>query len=403
MDANQIEARLKLGEDSATEFKSAVMASYIVDANDIAKEVAALANSGGGLLVVGVENDGTVTGTGTTEQTDLLFRQISQACERNIVPAITCRLLKVEVRDERVLAAEVPGYDANRPFLVRNIYYVRDGSVSRQARPAELERVVLSAGNVYLDEQPVEGSGFDDLHMEAVDALLSTVYGFQRSAHDDEGWDRLRRGHLAAVRGITTQGAPTVTGILFFANDPQRWIQDARVSIVRIAGAEFRADFLDKQEILGRVPDQVAGTLQVLTRLLPAPARVVGAERVDSPGPGGIPLEVLREAVVNAVVHRDYRAPSQIRVFVFDDRLEIVNPGGLLNKLTLENIRTGGISQRRNNSISSLLAKYGRREALGMGIFEMIRIMRKQGRPEPEFENLGHHFRMVLRIGPVSG
>ena len=81
-----------------------------------------------------------------------------------------------------------------------------------------------------------------------------------------------------------------------------------------------------------------------------------------------MPPLVLREAVMNAVCHRDFRAASQVRIFVFDDRIEIVNPGQLLNHLTLDSIRIGGISQRRNPVIASLLARAGGRENIGLGV-----------------------------------
>ena len=106
---------------------------------------------------------------------------------------------------------------------------------------------------------------------------------------------------------------------------------------------------------------------------------------------------MLREALNNAVAHRDYRAASQIRVFVFDDRVEIINPGGLLNRLTLDSVRLGGISQRRNPVVASLLARLAKRENLGVGVPEMIRLMSERGLPEPEFELPAGHFRVTLR------
>jgi len=115
----------------------------------------------------------------------------------------------------------------------------------------------------------------------------------------------------------------------------------------------------------------------------------------------GIPEKVLREAVLNAVAHRDYRAASQVRIFVFDDRVEFVNPGELLNQLTLEGIQLGGISQRRNPVVAALLARARRRESLGMGVLEMIRLMRERKLPPPEFSVAAGHFKVVLRLrGP---
>jgi ATP-dependent DNA helicase RecG len=88
-------------------------------------------------------------------------------------------------------------------------------------------------------------------------------------------------------------------------------------------------------------------------------------------------------------------------MFIFDDRVEFINPGALLNQLTLDSIRIGGISQRRNPVICSLTARLGRRELYGLGIPQMIRIVRERGLPEPEFSVEGGHFRVVLRREPA--
>ena len=169
------------------------------------------------------------------------------------------------------------------------------------------------------------------------------------------------------------------------------------MSVVRFKGTEISGEFLDKQEIGGRLPDQLQSATDFLNRHMVNPAQIQGMERVEK----GVPLEVLREALVNALVHRDYRASSQTCVFVFDDRVEIVNPGVLLNRLSLESIRLAGIKQYRNPLIVSLMSRMRRRESLGMGIPEMIRLMQKRGLPEPEFSLAGGHFRVVLRLQPA--
>jgi ATP-dependent DNA helicase RecG len=112
----------------------------------------------------------------------------------------------------------------------------------------------------------------------------------------------------------------------------------------------------------------------------------------------GIPPEVLREALLNALAHRDYRMASQTRLLVYEERVEISNPGDLLNRLTLESIRLG-VSQRRNVRIAALLARAHttRRESLGIGVPAMFTLMRERGLPAPEFRIEGGHFRVTLR------
>lgn len=265
MDTEALKRRISLGEDSATKFKSAAKAGFRLDADAVAKEIAALANSGGGELIVGVEDDGAVSGLGDSKQADQALALVAQP-------------------------------------------------------------------------------------------------------------DRCRHPH---VRQRSTAVAP-----------------DARVSAVRVAGTAFSGDFATRLEIPGRLGKQTDDAVAFLTNNTPAPARIQGMERSEQ----GIPEAVLREAMLNALVHRDYRAASQVRLVVFTDRVEIVNPGILLNHLTIESIRLGGISQRRNPVLAALLARARRRENLGFGVPEMLRLLHTHGFPEPEFEQAGGHFRLVIRL-----
>jgi ATP-dependent DNA helicase RecG len=105
---------------------------------------------------------------------------------------------------------------------------------------------------------------------------------------------------------------------------------------------------------------------------------------------------VLREAVVNAIVHRDYTIRSQIRIFVFDDRIEIMNPGRLPDTVTLDNILLG-IHVERNPILVTFLSRLGFVSRIGTGIPRMIRLMRQHGLPDPQFQIVDHEFRVVLR------
>jgi ATP-dependent DNA helicase RecG len=253
--------------------------------------------------------------------------------------------------------------------------------MAREATRDELVRM-LQSQNAYHDELPVDGATLDDLDLEAVDGYLRALY--------EPGAPARRDHYLRSLKCVEAGGVPTVSGLLLFGGDPQRWFPDARISAVRFPGASVSGEFADRKEIGGNLLQQLDHAMT----FAPAPARISGVERIER----GIPDVVLREALVNALSHRDYRAASQVRLFVFSDRLEIISPGGLLNHLTLDSIRIAGISLRRNPVISSLLARARRQESLGIGIPEMIARMRARGLPEPEFSVEGGHFRVVLRM-----
>lgn len=385
MKAAEVEARARLGEDSRTEFKSVSGANRLIDRDDAAKTICALANSGGGELFAGIEDDGTISGVGSPQQADRLIQHLAQICQQSLQPALLCKFLKVEVGGAVVVVVCVPGFSPDRPFRASSKYFVRDGTISREAAPAELIRLIQSTPDVHFDEQPIADATREDLDPEA-------IKGFLAAAYPGVPLDLTER-YLAALHAVDAAGVPTVAGILLFGREPQRFLLDAYTTAIRFRGTSISAEFLDRQEIRGRVPDQLDHALAFLTRHVLAPSIVEGVARREQ----GIPPMALREAVANALTHRDYRIASQTRIFVFDDRVEVMNPGILLNQLTLDGIRLGGVSQRRNPYLAAALARLARRENAGVGVPEMIRVMTERGLPEPEILLGEGHFRVILR------
>jgi ATP-dependent DNA helicase RecG len=386
MDAGRLQERLRLGEDSRTEFKSVARSNFDLHVDDLASEVAAFANSGGGQIFLGVEDDGTPTGTGTMAQADALMRKVVQACRDRVRPAIACEVVKSLVGDATVLVVDVPGFGPDRPYLVDGVLFVRVGAQRQRGARDDLIRITQSL-DFHFDEQPVRGAALDDIDERAVETFL-------REAYSEAPSTDMARRYLRTLGCLDEGDGPTVAGILFFGRDPQRWLPDATVSAVRFPGVDTTTEFLDRQELRGRLTEQFEGAAAFLSRHLSMPSRVEGWERRER----GIPPEVLREALLNALAHRDYRMASQTRLLVYEERVEISNPGDLLNRLTLESIRLG-VSQRRNVRIAALLARAHttRRESLGIGVPAMFTLMRERGLPAPEFRIEGGHFRVTLR------
>jgi ATP-dependent DNA helicase RecG len=395
VDTNVVAERLKLGEDSQTELKSVVRTGYKADPRKLGAAIAAFANSGGGQVFLGVEDDGTPSGVGTTQDADALMRQVTQICHDAVHPPILSRVLKVALDGHTVLVVEIRGFEPDRPYRAHGTYYVRDGNRNREATRDELVRLLQSADH-HFDEHAVVGTTLDDLDLDVVRDFIATAF---RSTVTREQ----ARARLWALKATDASGTPSVTGILFFGREPQAWLPDARISAVRVPGTQPTLDLADRQEIGGRLVEQIHGARAFLERHLAAAQRVIGWERERRVTPGRIPDRVLNEALVNAVKHRDYRATAQVRVFVYDDRVEIVNPGTLLNQLTLDSIREGGIPQRRNPVLAGHLGRVPLGEDLGFGVPEMLRLMREGGHPAPEFSLSGGHFRVVLRAARESG
>jgi ATP-dependent DNA helicase RecG len=379
------------GEDTFLELKGVAKNNYKVNGDNFAKAVTALANTRGGHIFLGVEDDGTVSGIGNGQQADALMRQVTQICQDKMQPPIVTTLSRVVVAEKSILVVEVPGFSPHRPYSVDGVFSIRDGNRSRPALGHELRRL-LESENFHYDERPVQGSSMDDLDSSIFQSFCQTAYGGHCQPDQVDPY-------LKALHSITDDNIPTVTGMLFFGQNPLRFLPDAMISAIRIAGTEISSEkIMDRKEIGGRLLDQIDVAMKFLQLHLPNPYSIVGLDRVER----GVPEFVLREALINAIAHRDYRMASQVRILVFDNRTEIINPGVLLNKMTLDSIRIGGMSQRRNPAVSGLIKLAFRRESVGFGVPEMIRVMRERGLPEPEFDLPGGHFRIILRMKGAS-
>ena len=231
MDLTELRQQIAAGEDSHFEWKSVVHAKGgLPDADDLAKALCSFANSGGGHLVLGVEDDGSITGIGDRAAADALQRHVSQIARRLDPPlAIDHSLYELEAR--RVLAIGVSPFQTGRPFSWKSRYYVRDGNLSRDAHRAELDRLFASQGTVTHDEQPVADAPLQELDAREVRELLTLAYPRFR---EEDTLKYLQSAHCAEG------GRLTVAGTLLFTSEPSRHVKGAIVSALRFDGEVAR-------------------------------------------------------------------------------------------------------------------------------------------------------------------
>lgn len=381
-----VAALIQAGEGTSTELKSTREQPH---PGSVRKAVCALANSGGGVVVYGVEDDGTVSGVGDRAASDLLQRLVVDAV-RHITPALTVKLSPHEIDGKRVIVVEVPGFLAARPFSAEGRYYVRDGPMSREAARHELQALFVAPERATFDEQPLDGLHVEDLDASAIDRVMSLGYA---------GQPRERRDALLrALHAFDAHRRVTVCGALLFAARPDEHVRDAYLTAIRFPGTAVTTSFVAEETIRGPLMDQIERAVAFLRAAVPAPSARVGTERQVQ----GVPPEVWHEAVSNAVAHRDYQVASQTRVFVFSDRVEIRNPGTLLNRLTIDGIRLGGVSQRRNPNVAAVLARARARENAGLGVPEIYERVRAAHLPEPVIDTSNGEFRLVVRTEAES-
>jgi len=374
VDALKIEELLRAietGEDAHLELKSVVASpGRLPDKDDVARELCGFANARGGRLVFGVEDDGRLSGIGDRAHADALQRHIASIA-RGLTPPLSVDQ-ELALHDEhRLLVVTVPAFLPDRPFKSRRALFIRDHNLVREMTREEERRAYDSVDRVTFDEQAIDRTTLDDLDLDQVDATFSAAYRGYRSEN--------RTAHLRAAHCV--EGAHlTVTGALLFTAEPTRWLRGAYVTCIQFEGTASSTATLANERVEGPLRAQLERTIEFILARVGEPSTRTDAERK----PTGIAREVWVEAVSNALQHRDYRSPSQTRVLAYADRVEIINPGELLNRLTVDGVRIAGTSQLRNPNLASVLARAGQRDNAGLGVPEIFQRVSEAGFGEPE-------------------
>ena len=346
--------QIRLGEDSAIEFKTIrFQGERIVGPKRdvLADELAAIANSGrAGVLVFGVDDKTRDINGIPVEHLDTVERFILEICEHSIEPPLHFYTFRLELPDllgepQPVLKVEIP-----RSLFVHRSpggYFRRVGSSKRPISPDVLARLFQQRSQARLirfDEQPVPETRFQDLD----EALWRRFLG----TRTDDPVVILRKMKILTEEESGEERV-SVAGILMCSRRPAQWLPSAFIQAVHYRGLRQDSNYqFDAQEIHGPVDEQVRTALKFVQRNMRVAARKMPA-RVEIPQ---FSLQAVFEAVVNAVAHRDYSVHgSKIRLFLFDDRLELYSPGSLPNTITIDSLALR--QSTRNELLTSLLAK----------------------------------------------
>lgn len=357
MDLIQLRERIATWEGLHTEFKE-----WPVHLDDLAAGLVAFANTDGGQLILGVSEQREIPGVGDA---DRVARSVDNAATNNCEPPIT--IVQETVRTEEgatVLVVNVPKGDM-RPYRTnRGIYYVRTSSGRRQASREELLRLFQATASLYYDETPLLRLSVEDLDLAAVSNFLG------ETGRGDLEVDLER---LLVNWSLLANGHPTVAGILLFGRNPQLHLPYAQINAARFPGTDSSFDPVDRKDLTGRLLDVIDQAERFLYLHLPIPHEIVGFEPEPKPE---LPKEALREAVVNAVAHRDYTIRGPVRLFIFDDRIELHTPGRPPNGVTAEAMRDG-VHVVRNPAVYARLSEVGLVTRAGTGIRRIIRLVRE--------------------------
>lgn len=382
---------LKNGENSGVEFKR-----DDIENHELAKELVAFLNFDGGAVLLGIEDDGTVSGTSRPN----LEEWVAELCRVKIDPPIVPHLSWVrEVETGKdvliVRVSQGPDKPYARVHNNRRTYFIRVGSTCREASREELERMFQASGRITYGLKPVPGATLEDLDSRRLRDYFVRVLGGSAPADAAvEEWERLLC-NLDLMTMSAGQAVPTIDGMLLFGRTPKRFLPQSGIRAVCYPGAtpdyatsadeELKGPLVPLCAADGSITESglVEQALDFVKRNTAPTAYLDGGQRVDRPA---YPPEVLREAVVNALVHRDYSiAGTDILLAVYSDRLEIQSPGRLPNTVTVEGMKAG-MRYARNQTLVNVMRDYRYVEFRGMGVRnKIIPGMRAHNGTEPEF------------------
>lgn len=367
---------LRRGENSFVEFKR-----DDVRPEKIAKAMSAMLNLEGGWILLGVEDDGRVSGLTRTE--DEAGQWVMNIAQNNVRPPAVPSWSCMTVEDGAVIGlVGVPPDGPGKPYRARIgnawLTFLRKGASSREASREEEGRLWQQAGIVHYEMKAVPGADMESLEQRLLANYFDTILRREVPAEYTE-WSRVL-SNLGILEDVGGRRA-TVAGLLLFARNPNRRLPQAGITAVAFPTAEKGYATIEEEVIRGPLVSRMSGRGRVvepgvIDRAISFVKRNVGARAWIHGGRrrrrSALPLGAVREAVVNAVAHRDYSIEvADVEVSLYSDRLEVISPGRLPNGITVERMREG-MRAARNGLVKDVLRDYRYVEHFGMGVRNRI-------------------------------
>lgn len=372
----EILQRIAAGETEQTEFKRGAG-----DLSPVGRAICAFANTQGGVVLLGVEDTGEIVGV--VENAEKVQERLTGFLQSGLSSPVTARTARCQDPKGWVHWVEVPRQRGFEPLGFEDRVWVRRGRSSVEPSPLELQDLYNTFGYIVTEERRIEAAGMRDIDLDAFRAYLNVLgLGTDEPPQPTEEQDLVNRGVLV---GLGAEARGTVYGVLAFGKDPQRFPQTRSfwIDCVAYAGTDRSAPAILTGEAKGRLDEQVeraVGWLRTFGRF--EQYRALFREEQEL-----LPTVVLREALVNAVAHRDYAIlGSKVLLEVFSDRIVVTSPGALPNTITPESVRAGGHPRSRNESMANFLLVRRLMEQRGRGWPIMLRRLREFNGAEPMLE-----------------
>jgi ATP-dependent DNA helicase RecG len=363
MKQTDLDILLREGEGSMLEYKEALSSSFT-------RELVAFANSAGGKILLGVRDDGTVVGVRDSNELRARIQDIARNCD----PPVKVLVERVG----KVMVVTVRESDA-KPVQCSDGFFWRQGAVTQKLSRDEIRDFFRSEGAIRFDLSLCPKFRYpQDFDREKYNAWLRMSGITGRPRTEDV---------LVNIEAVERAGGKLVfrnAGVLFFAREPRRFFNQAYVTCLLFRGTD-KVHVLDRKDFAGGIVSDIQESLRFIERNTRVAYRIERLRREEIPE---YPMAALREAITNAVMHRDwFNEGANVFVEIYADRIEISNPGGLPGGMLPSDL--GRKSVRRNPLIADLLHRIEFIEKAGTGIKRIRDEVKKHGSPEPVFEATG--------------
>lgn len=377
MTRDEIMELIKIGESENTEFKENFDKETIETA-------VAFANTKGGVLLIGISDKGEVRGVQIGKETiNDWANQISQSTEPRIIPEIEGG----EINGKSVIIIQIKEFPI-KPVSVRGRCYRRVGSSNRMMIPQEIAGMHLYSTGTSWDAYPAENKTLEDIDLKKVERYIREANATGRRKIEESPKEVLEKLELVKEERATW------ASILTFGKDPQRPLLQSAVHCGRFKMDKTKIidDLMVETDLIGQV-DEV---MKFITRHISVRYEFDGKPKRKEIWE--YPLEALREAIINAIVHRDYTIPSNVQVEIYDDRIDIWNPGRLMPGITIDDLyKKTHKSVIRNKLIAQIFYDIGYIEKYGSGTIKIIDLCNQHGILSPEFKEAFGGFSVVFR------
>lgn len=363
--------------------------------NEIIETIAAFSNTEGGRLFVGVSKEGIVKGVSIGKDTiEGLVNRIAQHTEPKIHPRITV----MKVSGGEIIQLHVQE-SWEKPVLADGRAYVRVGPSTRRMGKEEFERLILYKHKTELnfDSQVCKGAKIADINE-------GKIIVFIKKAKEVRGLDISPKVPVPEVLRklkLIRDNKITNAAVLLFGKDPQRFFLPAELKAIRFKGLDETAQMIDFKTVGGDVITLLEKAESFIFDHIPMRAWIESG-KLERQEKWLYPPEAIREALANALAHRDYRSTGKVQVRIFDDRLEIWNPGKLPPELTVEKLKRKHDSIPKNPSIARAFFWIKYAEEVGTGTKKMVHWCKAWGLPEPTFEEAGGSFVVTFKASRFS-